>query len=202
MSEEQLNELREVIWKIAELDVGFSRYPFFDRTPTEQSAKLKNILQATDCLLGLLKSLDYKVGESLEEHPFDAPLMLAIQMASSVLGILRISVSPNPRDDYPVGVIRSLEHFRLAVARANEDIKPKRGNATNRELTSKLKSCIAKNLVFNHRSMSGKFPATTTDGWAASLLNDIFQHYGLGDDAGAYWVRREVAELKKAQQVD
>ena len=194
----QSNELRDWVWKVAEVHIGLSRLPYFDRSPTERSTKLSDILQATDSLLRLLKSLDHRVGQPLEDHSFDAPLVQEIQMASSVLTSLKTSVSPNDASDYPVGVIRSLEHFRLASAWARDRMKPKRGNATNRELASQLKSNIAKNLVSRHRSISGEFPATTSDGWAANLLNEVFAHYELGDDAGAYWIRREVAQLKKS----
>jgi hypothetical protein len=194
----QLNELREWVWEVAELHIGLSNYPYFDRSPTEQFTKISDILQATDTLLRLLKSLDHRVGQPLEDHSFDAPLVQKIQVGSFVLDSLKTSVSPNDASDYPVGVIRSLEHFRLAVAWASDRMKPKRGNATNRKLDSQLKSNIAKNLVFRHRSISGEFPAITSDGWAANLLNEVFTHYELGGEAGAYWIRREVAQLRKS----
>lgn len=201
MNPEQISKVTATIWEIAENQVGLSRYPFFAGTPTEQTAKLGEILKATSSLLRLLQSLDHRVGQPLEEHPFDAPLMQAIQVAHTVNRLLTKG-GPKASDiaeDYPSDVIHSLREFKLATERARNEIKPKRGNATNRNQTSVLKSAIAKNLVFLTRSQYGAYPATSADGWAANLLNEIFQKYHLGDDAGAHWLRHEVTALRKAQ---
>ena len=195
MNQQQLDELSVLVRGIAETLVRIARLAYFDFQPKDQATKLSTILRATDHLLKLLSVLEHEVGQDLEKTPFNAPLVQEIQMASHILNVeKRAAYDP---EDYPSNVIRSLRSFRATVAKAHAQIKPKRGNATSRKRNSSLKSDIAKNLVFQYRSKFGIFPATTTDGWAATLLNEIFQNHNLGDN-GAYWLRCEVEKLKKS----
>jgi hypothetical protein len=200
VTQSQLDALAKLMWSVAARYDGRSQLPFFDRTPAQQAEKLGEIKDATNRLLKLMASLNHQTGQALQDHPYDVQMVFAIQRALAHLTAIGDVEKTDDNDDYPVEIIRSLERFGRAVDMAITEIKPKRGNSTNRDVTSKLKSEFTRALIHRYRLEVGDYPPTGSKGWAASLVNDIFVHFGwssVGEESGSVWLRREIKRVKE-----
>lgn len=196
----EYSKLESTLWQVAADLVYINRDMPFATTPTEQTAKLRLILDAAQKLLNAIDSLVPKGHGSLEAYPFHSELAVSIDQAYSVL--MMNAKKPTLKgtkvdfgDDFrmrPVGLMKEgLERFCDATSLAIDWVKPSPGRAAGSSIGGKLKKCITANLVHQYVSTRYSYPPITKDGWATVFLESIFEKYSLGDGANHY-LRAEI----------
>ena len=158
--------LNSMLWEWAAVYVRVDlKMPYFNQTPKDRAEKLKQIVDATNRLLTLLKPLDYVEGQDLEVTPFDLPLVQAISSelitkliysaATDANGISQSQLDEINKNThlYPTRLIDELKAFRDAAVSAATSVKPGRGNSTDRTANTNVIHLIAKNFTWQYFQM-------------------------------------------------
>lgn len=219
----EVRQIEERMRRLAEILVeSFNADPFASWTTTQRADKLRKITTAIDALTKELDSLVPKGLGSLDEYPFNSHLAMQIDHAHHVKGILSREphwsghVEVKFGSDYrraPVGlVLTEIMRLRDAVDQALAWTVPKGGRPENGTFNDRLRHAIARNLVATCQSALCAFPPITKNGWAVTLLQEIFEKHCLGDGAEHYLrkaikvsidagVTREVLEMEARSRV-
>jgi hypothetical protein len=178
------------------------------RTPTDkqQYEIFNNILDCSDALLGVLKTIRRKD----DDICIDVHTACLIYLSRSILVQEKLrSLKELPEENslhivdsgivdfrYPTQLIKSLEEMRDAVAHAAEQVKTKRGNGSNYSSKAIRKRQLADCFVASYQNRFNNIPQKKQFGPAQKAFNLLILKAGLTENNDTHCLRDAINRVK------
>jgi len=201
MTDSQWRDFENLMLQFAEIEAYVSKADPYDYTPPTQVAlDLEEIDEALTRALQKLEGmrLEHRDGQDISKAPFNWPVTSALQggWLTKRLRAGQLTPGKGPPPEYPSNLIRGLRELRDIARIAVEEVKPERGNSSERSSDVARAASLARNFVFRFRMSFGVMPPMSKTGRAVNLLNEMFQIAGVGDKDAADYVRTAIKRAK------
>ena len=191
---ERIQQLADSIKTIDSLE-------YSDATPAALYSQLRRIDVALTKALQELHSLDlrHRERQDLASHPFNWPLVQALQRRQLVEELSRYEGHPRPdfiSPAYPTELISEMESLRDAARSEAAHVKPGLGNSAGRKARAAARAKLGESFVLQYKRLFGRLPPNSKAGWVVDVMSEALCRAAL-DGVDAAGVLRRAIETHK-----
>lgn len=176
---------------------------YADALPADVARDLDVIDKALTTALQVLGRLDmeHESSQDLISRPYNHPVVMALWHGQAVDRSIHgkpIDFARPGSDRYPTDVIDAMRGMRDAARRAADMTRPKRGNSSDRQESSRRASWVGRNFVRLHWQTFGEWPPISKTGRVVDLLGKALETAGAPDSEPDGVLRRAVNAMRAA----